>query len=214
MGANDWFRNATWSPSVRTAFFERLNRSRGAFHKAQYARIQALHLEEASTGEMYLAAIELLDLIQEKWWGEAGHATVYHQYARCHEGLGNIERAIKFYRRTFDAQREFPGVQTMAHMDFGWLVIRGNWEDLFDEASGLIDEFGLSIFPKTQYQGSAVKAVILDSKGQKQAAKKWAEAALEAAAATQSGLTYHQKLGLVESTDDGLYAKLKRIAAD
>jgi hypothetical protein len=42
--ADDWYRRKTWTAEDREEFFTRLRRSRGAFHKAQYARIQAFEL--------------------------------------------------------------------------------------------------------------------------------------------------------------------------
>lgn len=211
MAIDDWYRNSTWSDHVQKEFFERLDRSRGARAKAQYVRIQAYHLEQAGTRESYSAAIELLELIRERWWDDAGQAQVFHQLARCREGLGEVSEAVGFYRQAVQAQREFPGIQTDAHLDFGWLVMKENLESHFEEVSNLIDEFGMSAFPATRYRGNAIKALVLESQNLKAEAKACATAALDAAAETQSGFAHHQRLGLVESVGDGVYCQLKQI---
>ena len=62
---DDWFRRKTWTPKDREEFFARLRRSRGAFHKAQYARIQAYELLITRRREAYTAGLELLDMIRQ-----------------------------------------------------------------------------------------------------------------------------------------------------
>jgi hypothetical protein len=66
MGQDDWYRKKTWGPRARKSFFERLNRSRNSYNKAQYARIQALYLQQTGKQELVRAALELLDLLLEK----------------------------------------------------------------------------------------------------------------------------------------------------
>jgi hypothetical protein len=61
--AEDWYRRQTWTPQDREDFFARLRRSHGAFHKAQYARMQAYTLLTTRTQDAYRAALELLDMI-------------------------------------------------------------------------------------------------------------------------------------------------------
>ena len=48
--AEEWFRRKTWTQEDREAFFARLKRSRGLFHKAQYLRVQAYELAETVPG--------------------------------------------------------------------------------------------------------------------------------------------------------------------
>jgi hypothetical protein len=52
MSKTEWFRRTTWTPEDEASFRARLKRSRGSFHKAQYLRIQAEHLQEVGTGAM------------------------------------------------------------------------------------------------------------------------------------------------------------------
>ena len=48
MATDDWYRNTTWDDKIEADFEARLKRSRGAFNKAQYLRIQASYLLDSS----------------------------------------------------------------------------------------------------------------------------------------------------------------------
>lgn len=123
MSNDDWFRRKRWTPADRADFTARLRRSRGAFHKAQYARIQAYELQTVGTAETLCGAVELLDTILAEWRADAQLAAVHHQYAQCLLGLGHRDRAIDCFREVFSAQRQQRGHITGAHLDFGWLAI-------------------------------------------------------------------------------------------
>ena len=93
--SDDWFRRHTWTDSDRAEFYARLERSRTAFHKAQYARIQAYELHQAGGARYAREALDLLDTIVESWMGDAQRASVHHQRAECLRDLGptlNVRR--------------------------------------------------------------------------------------------------------------------------
>ena len=48
MATDDWYRNTSWNNHIEADFEGRLKRSRGAYNKAQYLRIQAGYLLDAS----------------------------------------------------------------------------------------------------------------------------------------------------------------------
>lgn len=198
---DDWFRRKTWTTKDREDFFARLQRSRGAFHKAQYARIQACELLTTRTPEAYSAALELLDMILADWGEDAQLASVYHHRAECFAGLGDLPRALDAYRQVFRTQRTRKSELTMAHLDFGWLVATTPFPQYYDEALGLLNEFTHNNFPVDQYRASAIHALILDAHGQCEQARRYAQLALQAAAACHSGFRYHAKLGLVKSPE-------------
>lgn len=211
--ADDWFRRKTWTPRGREDFFERLRRSRGAYNKAQYARIQAYELLTTRTRDAYIAALELLDMILAEWHEDAQLASVYHHRADCFLGLGDTQRAVDAYRQVFQTQRVCKSQLTMAHLDFGWLVATIPLPELYDEALAVLDEFRHEIFPVDRYRASAIHALILDARGQQEQARSYARIALQEAAATHSGLRYHATLGLVESRDERVYERLQTLAA-
>jgi tetratricopeptide (TPR) repeat protein len=210
--ADEWYRRKTWTLEDREEFFTRLRRSRGAFHKAQYARIQAYELLTTRTRDAYVAALELLDLILTEWRDDAQLASVYHHRAECFIGLGDRQSALDAFRQVFQTQRVCRGELTAAHLDFGWLVVTAPIPELYDEALAVLDEFGHEIFPVQRYRASAIRALIFDSRGQREQAKIYAHAALQEAEATHSGFRYHARLGLVDSPDERIHNRLKTIA--
>jgi tetratricopeptide (TPR) repeat protein len=211
--ADDWFRRKTWTPKDREEFSARLRRSRGAFHKAQYARIQAYELLTTRTRDAYIAALELLDMILAEWRDDAQLASVYHHRAECFLGLGDTQRAVDAFRHVFRRQRVFRGELTGAHLDFGWFVVTAPLPELYDEALSVLSEFGQEMFPVQRYRASAIHALILDARGQREQARGYARIALQEAAARHSGFRYHATLGLVESPDERVHEKLQTLAA-
>jgi tetratricopeptide (TPR) repeat protein len=211
---DDWFRRKTWTPNDREVFFARLRRSRSAFHKAQYARIQAYELLATRTPEAYSAALELLDLILADWPEDAQLASVYHHRAECFAGLGDLPHAVDAFRQVFRTQRTRKRELTMAHLDFGWLVATTPLPDFYDEALGLLSEFTHNDFPVDQYRASAIHALIFDARGQPEQARRYANFALQSAAARHSGFRYHAKLGLVKSPDEKVYGRLRILAGE
>ena len=150
----DWFRRQTWTPKDREEFFARLVRSRGARNKAQYARIQAYTLLSTRTQDGRQAALELLHMILKEWRNDAQLALIYHHQAECFAGLGDLPQAIESYRQVFETQRIRKHELTMAHLDFGLLVITTPMPELFDEALSVLSEFhsaGYSMFPINLY---------------------------------------------------------------
>ena len=214
MPNDDWFRHKTWTPADRAEFFARLRRSRGAFHKAQYTRIQAYELQTIGTQDAFRGALDLLDMILTEWRSEAQLAAVYHQYAQCFLGLDQQLRAIESFHEVFQAQRKQPGHITDAHLDFGWLCISVPLPESYSDALGLLDEFHYApVFPVQIYRDAAIRAVILHSRGERKLAREFALRALTSAEVTRSPLPRHPTLGVVTETDPEIHARIQSIAA-
>lgn len=211
--AEDWFRRKTWTPKDREEFFARLRRSRGAFHKAQYARIQAYVLLETRTAAGYKAALELLDMILAEWREDAQLAAVFHHQAECFLGLGDVTRSVEAYRRVFQEQRVCKGYLTGAQVEFSWLVATNPIPELYEEAWAVLREFGHGAFPIERYRASGSLALILEALGQRERAQGYARTALQEAAAGHSGFRHHATFGLVKSVDEKAHEKLQALAA-
>lgn len=78
MSITDWFRRSSWTARDREEFDARLQRSRGPANKAQYLRIQALHLAEAG---LHTAAIDLLDKLLREFPCRTELASAHQQRA-------------------------------------------------------------------------------------------------------------------------------------
>lgn len=182
MSDRDWYQRRTWTSSDRLSFFDRLKRSRGSFYKAQYARLQALELQNVGTEESVRGALELLDLIIAQWRFDAQLASVLHQYAGCCLLLDEQARAIEFFRATFQEQRENPGHKTTAHLDFGWVAAMIPLPELFQEALNVLDEFRYPpISPFQVFRDAVIRAIILHSHGEDSIASDYAWTALRQA---------------------------------
>lgn len=215
MNRYDWFRRHTWSDSDRAEFFSRLAKSRGDFYKAQYTRIQAYELHHGGGKQYAQAALELLDLILERWKADAQLASVHQQRAECLLDLGDVAGALGAYRGVFAEQRRLPSHLTNAHLDFAWWVAVSERRELFDEALGVLEEFTRDgiVFPAALYQAEGARALMLVTQGDRQLAAKHARIALEAAATQHTGLRYHPKVGLVRIKDPKIHEALSRLAA-
>ena len=212
MGRRDWFRNDTWTPDVKAAFRQRLGRSRGSFHRAQYLRIQAFHLAEAGHNQ---AAIELLDELFEKYPEKWQLALARSQSAKCLLALGRVAEVVDEYRLSLQAERDDPILKTGAWLDFACLIAFHGMSHLYDEASAVLDEFSSSsslAFPAQRFQYSAARAFLADAAANRDAARAFAKAALENAAAEHSGFRHHSQLGLVNDLDKRLEQRLAAIA--
>ncbi|MHC4285163.1 MAG: hypothetical protein ACYSWZ_19665 [Planctomycetota bacterium] len=202
MGQHDWYRKKSWGARARKSFFERLNRSRSTSNKAQYARIQALYLQQTGKEELVRAAVELLDLLLEKWPEESELAAAHLQRAECLEKLGEREDAIAAYRECVKAERENPGVIVGAGVEFGWFAVTYAMEGSEEHL----------LFPAEQFKFFAIIAIVLNHVKPCEDARRFAQRALDAAGAKKSGLRYHKKVGLVKDPNKEVLLKLKKIA--
>ena len=214
--SDDWFRRHTWTEADQAEFFARLRRSRSSFHKAQYARIQAYELHQAGGARCAAEALELLDMIVERWMGDAQRASVHHQRAECLRNLGRDADAIFAHRETFAEQRRLPSYLTNAHLDFAWWIAASGKAELFDEALSVLDEFtceGRITFPASIYFAEGARALIQHARGESRLASTHARRALDAAGTRHSGLSHHPTVGLVQVRDDETHGILTSLAA-
>jgi len=208
----EWFRRPTWTDADREDFEARLKRSRGAAKKAQYLRIQALHLAEAGHHE---GAVELLDRLFAEFPESIDVAQAHTQKASSLAKLGQIQAAINEYRVALQAERIYPNVRTNAWLDFGWFIVEKHLTDFYDEVSQVFREFrdegGLRL-PAIEYRYAAIQAVLADARGDKTMAREFAKQALTEAAKDHSGLRYYPTVGLVGSERTKFESRLKALA--
>ena len=210
MGRDDWYRRSSWSDADQVEFFDRLGRSRSQFHKSQYLRIQAFHLEDNG---LLKEALNLLARLQQEWPHESQLAQAYNQEASCYLKLGDRSSAISAFRRSIEQENK-GGITTNSRLDFLWLVATERLRDLYDEALEGLDDLSAPLaFPIAEFRKAGALALIYGDCGQTEIAQKHAKTALEAAAKTNSGLRYHQNLGLVSNPDRKIIRKLKRLAS-
>ena len=212
MTKTEWFRRTTWSDADREEFNARLKRSRGAGNKAQYLRLQALHLGKAGH---HPGAIELLDRMLAEFPEKIQLAQAHSQKAASLAKMGQVEAAIEAYRASLQAERDFPNVRTNAWLDFGWLVLKMQLTPLYDEVAKVLGEFrderGLK-FPAIEFRYATIQALLADARSEKQRAREFAQQALAEAAKDHSGLRYHPTVGLVGSESSVFAGRLRTLA--
>ena len=196
MAQDDWFRNHAWSPAIAKAFFARLARSKDAGKRAQYLRIQAVELISTHKKTLVKVALQLLEKHVQEFTDPYERTQAHAQAAECYALLDNPEQAFQHFRESLEANRLAPHIDCGVTVEFPWLIANLRRSDLYDEALGLLPEEA-GPFPVARFKIAATRAVIADDRGAGPEAVKNAYEALEAASATESGLRYHQALGLV-----------------
>jgi len=191
----------------------RLTRSRTSFHKAQYLRIQALHLAQDANPPLHTQAIELLDLLLREYPDSSQLAAAHQQRAQCLAALGRGSDALDEFRRALEAERAHPGIRGYAYLEFAELVLALGRKDLFREALSVVTEReSIEPFPIAQYRKAAAAAFLCEELVLNSEARAHALDALAAAAKTESPFRYHRRLGVVTVTDSEVQARLWRLA--
>jgi tetratricopeptide (TPR) repeat protein len=216
--AKEWYRKSSWSEADKADFFAHLKRSRSAFHKAQYLRIQAGHLQMISTPESSRAALQLLDKVLAEFPEQITEfAATCYQKAECLETLGDFAGAVEAYRNALEFERRYSNsTRTLAWLDFGCFAVRTRMKKIYDEVLAVLDEFkGRLMFPFERYKYFGILAMISEAWGDSATARDFARKALTAAAVTDSGFRYHPTVGLVSAKekDAEIHRALEKLAS-
>lgn len=128
--AIDWFRKTTWTAEDRDDFEARLKRSRGAYNKAQYLRIQAYHLQNAKP-PLYQEALSLLERVLGQWRDDSQVASALLQKAECLLETVGFETAVPVFREGLEFEMQHPKTRTNAWVVFPWQIVNHQRSDLF-----------------------------------------------------------------------------------
>jgi tetratricopeptide (TPR) repeat protein len=213
MGKTEWFRRTSWTEVDRLEFRVRLERSRSPFHKAQYLRIQAHHLECDADPPQVGAALELLEELLREYPEPSQVGEVHRQRGSCLAKLGHLEQALRSFQAALDAERRYPGVQGTAYLDYAEVVLQLGRSELYEDALACLGQRAEKTpFPITQYRSDVATAFLCERLGRTAEARAAATQALAAAAKTESPFRYHRRLGLVEDADPNVQGHLLRLA--
>jgi tetratricopeptide (TPR) repeat protein len=213
-GRDDWFRRTTWTSDDRAEFAARLGRSRTIFHKAQYLRIQAVHLAAAEP-PLHEAALELLDQLLRDFADPFEVPQARTQRARSLAAVERRDEAIEEYRRALADELSVRTVRGLAYIEFAELVLEDKRREFYVEALVGITartDRGAEAFPASRYRAETAAAFLSEELGDYDAARAHATIALAAAAETQSPFRYHRDLGVVRSPAAEVQARLWRLA--
>jgi tetratricopeptide (TPR) repeat protein len=205
MGTRDWFRKQTWKNADQIDFNTRLARAR-ASNRSQYLRVQAATLAEVG---LHANALELLDRYFQTHQDSIDLAQAWLQRAESSAALGNIESAVEAYRKSLQAQRIRPNVQTNAWLSYPWFVLENELERLYAEAMEVLSEFQCPLlFPIQEYRYYGSLALLEQWVGRLESAMMHARNAIEASEQTHSKFPRHTTLGLVSSNVSQLHHRL------
>lgn len=212
-GKVEWFRRTTWTPEDAAEFETRLKRSRSTRHRAQYLRIQAIHLEMVGGEELTTVALALLDRLVRDHPDPSELSMAHTQRGRCLRALGRTEEAMAAFEASLEALRAYPRSKHEGYLDYAELLLEENRPGTPDRCRQILDEFGGGeVWPASVFRHAVVRALVAEIEGVTDAADAWATRALEAADKVESPFRYHRSLGLVRDPDVELMAKLRQLA--
>ena len=207
-GQNDWYRNTEWNDEIAAAFHAKLARARS--QKPQYLVIQAGCLARAHPQ----AALVLIG--QYFATGDTFHASSARNIeSTAYLAIGKPEDAVAALKRALAREEEFPNFTTNARLSFPSMVALKRIRAEYDYALEILN---LRFKPEDQnvplnrYIDQGVRALIADDLGDRERARDFAQAALEAADDRAPVFAKHPGIGLVESTDTEFGRRIKRIA--
>ncbi len=155
MPKRDRYRRETWSEADETDFEARLGRAR-SWNRAQYLRIQAVHLAETGGRRLIRVALGLLDRMFEEYPDSIDIAPAHGQRARAN-------------------------VMTDAWLGFGWLVVEYEMVAFYDEALAVLEEFHEDVespFPVHAHREHGIRAILAGVSGEPELARREAAIAL------------------------------------
>jgi tetratricopeptide (TPR) repeat protein len=198
----DWFRNERWSPEIEREFYAKLKRSRG--QRAQYLRIQAYSLVKTEP----LVALRLID----EYFATKDTsfvAAAYRDQAAALVALGRVTEAIEAHRRSIEWAATHPGFETSSRLELPLLIATRKLAEHYDLAMELLESRDLRlVFPLEVFLHACSLAMIHSERGETLQALECAQLALKAAETSQSPLSRHPGLGLV---DDRFAAEVQRM---
>jgi len=196
--SHDWYRRTTWTQEDQTAFFDRLNRSKGQYHKAQYLRIQASYLEDDYPDE----ALSLLSMVLNDFSEPSEMSQTFLQKAHCLISLSKTTEVIKVFRDVLAYEKMYPKYKTQGYLDFPIFIIAHKKTELYPEAKDiLLSHEDRLMFPIDYYRYHTVLAVIEWQNENIDNAKSHVAQAKKVATQKHSGFRYHPSVGLIKEKD-------------
>jgi tetratricopeptide (TPR) repeat protein len=205
MSRHSWYRNTQWSDHVADLFEAKLRRAR---RKGQYLRIQACTLRESNPS----VALGLLARYFSQDDERFDDAQAHVDRAVALQTLGQIENAADSYEEALATESKRPTLQTQAFIELPYLIAMHEMRTRYARAFEILNTFRERVsFPVDHFKWNVAQATLADTNGDLFRAKECAEAALEAAGRTHSGLPYHPEIGLVSEEHADALIRMRRL---
>lgn len=199
----DWYRRKTWTKTDEEEYFAKLGRARKD-SRAQYLRIQAIEFIETNDKNLLSVAETLLSKILTDYPdNRIEKSEAYNQLGEIYKLREDYEKALGYFKKSLDFEKEFPNVITTAYLNFSETVIRAEKTELYDEVEDLLTEKinkDTLKFPIQNYIMYSVMTVISKFNGNHEQAKIYADLA-EKNAKTQTNSLWNpqkKKIGIVK----------------
>nr|WP_299339863.1 hypothetical protein [Allomuricauda sp.] len=115
---------------------------------------------------------------------------------------GEDEKALEYFKKSIDFEKEFPNVKTGSYLDYAELIVKMGKEEHFDEIENLLtDNLDMLSFPNQKYLSFSLLSFLNANRGFTELAEEYYELAELNASAKTSGFRYHKDLGLVKKRD-------------
>jgi hypothetical protein len=212
MAKDDWFRAETWTEATRTEFETRLARSRTAFHRAQYLRIQGITLTETNKRREISAGRGLLERVITEFPDEVMEVAGAHSALADSLAQEDPRKAIEHLRicLVLESGR---GFRHGAELRLAELLLAedptdgsvGEIAELLDEAA---DE---SFFHSDAWRIAVARARLHAKKKDPHGAAAYAQHALALLADNGPKLPRHPDVGLIK-TDRKTVTEMEKLA--
>jgi hypothetical protein len=207
MASEEWYHNKVWNETVAADFEARLKRSRSAYNKAQYLRIQANYLLDSADSNTQLAGISLMERLL-KDYPEEDFSVVFaqEQLGDYYKRIGAYNKAEIYYcmvTENYKTKNTRSGTSGLADLKLADSILKGNMVDKLEEAYELCKDFPTEsiIFNSDKFYHAALSAHVCEKTNKKEEAKQYAKAALAYASIIEPQFSRHKTVGVVNATD-------------
>ncbi|MCS4226941.1 tetratricopeptide repeat protein [Sphingobacterium sp. BIGb0165] len=210
----DWFRRKTWTPTDEQEFFTKLIRAR-KYNHPQILRIQALALVEAKDNNLLDAAEMLLNRVLTEYSdNRIERSQTYNQLGNIYRLRNDLEKALIYFQKSIDFEKEFPNVISISYLDFSEIIVQAQKTEFYDDVYSLllqrIDQENIQ-FPIENYVVYSLLSFLANFKGDTPKAKEYAHAASTHANKKTNSLwnVNKNKIGIVKERKSWLDKLLK-----
>jgi tetratricopeptide (TPR) repeat protein len=212
MERDDWYRNTTWNKETSELFETKLKRSRGAYHKAQYLRIQASYLLGSADNEQQNVGLKLMERLMTEFPTEE-FSTILgkEQLGDYFFAKGDYEKAERYYRQVVDRYKinNRSGTSGVADVKLVETLLQLDQRDKFAAAYELLTvDFektgGRLDLNDERFFYTRVIAELCHRLGKRSEAKGYADKALEIAKIVEPQFNRHKTVGLVRTNKETL----------
>lgn len=228
---SDWFRSSTWNPDVAAAFEAKLQRTR-KWNRAQYLRIQGVHLVAQDSAESRAAGRLLLTRVVDSYSASEDGAdrmealTSLENLADSLARDGELTAARFAYRevlnRVASSTTKRSGTSHTTEISLAELLIADGDPSSLKDAELLLDAAEEQVVQSAFFRNLVLRYLVARFlvarmraaalRGEASRAAVYAREALSIADETQPSLPRHPDLGRPHASE-ALRAELQRIAA-